>query len=71
MIIIIKHTQMVIINMKEQVMYQRTSTVEILIHPLKFFQTVIVHWIVVGIVEICQYMKKTLKMNHQKDNYIS
>ena len=38
-------------NMKFQVMQQSLSTVDIFIHPLIFFQIVLVFWFVMTIVE--------------------
>ena len=49
---LIKYTQMVSTDKKKQVMHKSLSTVEILIHPLTFFQIGIVFWVVLEIAEI-------------------
>ena len=46
---LMKHIQMFLTNMKEQVMQKIISTVEILIHPLTLFQIGIIFWVVVEI----------------------
>ena len=49
---------MVLTNMKEQIMQQSISIVEILIHPLICFQIGIEFWFVVKNVEGYKYLKK-------------
>ena len=55
---------MVITNMKEQVMQKSLSTVDILIHPLTYFQSGILSWVVVEMAERQQYTKKKVQIYH-------
>ena len=59
-----KYIQMVLTNIKEQVMQKSIYNVEILMNPLEVFQIGTSFLVVVEIVERKQYLNKKLKKNY-------
>ena len=65
MVTLIKYIQIVLTDMKYQVIKQSLSTVDILVHPLIVFQIGILSWVVVVIEKIWQYLNNEVKINNQ------